>query len=310
MTRRAFTLIEILVTISIIVILAAMVLIATRSITTGARTRATHTALDNCKSLLAEYDTVKRLNESTQTWAWWDGSTNKFITGDGTVAGPSIWLRPGSTTPFEWLDAPGYIKDDSLGVTERNGSRAVLNTTIVMAALAAIPANREALSKLPQDQVLLPEWTANQAFATSGADRIRGSNDDGANDAVFYPIGCRVKLNGVAYRCIASHAGAATFAAASWSTDSVPAPILKDGWGNPIIYVPGSGLGVRLLNGQKANTPTDVTQNFVVVSPEGHVNNNGTAAPVVTRVGRPFFASAGPDGDFSKGDDNVYSFEQ
>ena len=25
---------------------------------------------------------------------------------------------------------------------------------------------------------------------------------------------------------------------------------------------------------------------------------------------RPFFASAGPDGDFSKGDDNLYSFEQ
>ena len=38
-------------------------------------------------------------------------------------------------------------------------------------------------------------------------------------------------------------------------------------------------------------------------------NGSASAAPVVSRTGRPFFASAGPDGDFSTGDDNVYSFE-
>jgi hypothetical protein len=33
--------------------------------------------------------------------------------------------------------------------------------------------------------------------------------------------------------------------------------------------------------------------------------------PLVTAPGnRPFFASAGPDGDFQSPDDNVYSFEQ
>jgi hypothetical protein len=31
--------------------------------------------------------------------------------------------------------------------------------------------------------------------------------------------------------------------------------------------------------------------------------------PYVAVAGQPFFASAGPDGDFSRGDDNIYSFK-
>jgi hypothetical protein len=51
-----------------------------------------------------------------------------------------------------------------------------------------------------------------------------------------------------------------------------------DAWGNPIIFVPAGGLaGV-------------------------HVD------PVRSPDGRPFFASAGADGDFATGDDNLYSF--
>lgn len=78
----------------------------------------------------------------------------------------------------------------------------------------------------------------------------------------------------------------------------VPAgPVLLDGWGNPIIYVPAGGINVYITNG---STPTQIT--------------------IKSRDGRPFFASAGPDGDFgartnssntapTHGDDNVYSTE-
>ncbi len=59
-------------------------------------------------------------------------------------------------------------------------------------------------------------------------------------------------------------------------------PVLLDGWGNPIIWVPGAGV---------------------------KVNVGATATVIKAPDGRPFFASAGPDGDFSKGDDNVYSFQ-
>jgi prepilin-type N-terminal cleavage/methylation domain-containing protein len=76
-----------------------------------------------------------------------------------------------------------------------------------------------------------------------------------------------------------------------------------DPWGHPIIFVPGGGLEVIMYDG---NPPTHANpeRRFVIRSPDG----------------RPFWASAGPDGAFSDdplrtGDDgtdrvsdNVYSF--
>ncbi len=63
---------------------------------------------------------------------------------------------------------------------------------------------------------------------------------------------------------------------------SVPVPL--DGWSNPVVYVPRAGLrGVRV----------------------------GSAAPTIIQAKdqRAFFASAGPDGNFQTGDDNLYSFD-
>ncbi len=66
-------------------------------------------------------------------------------------------------------------------------------------------------------------------------------------------------------------------------------PLVVDAWDNPILFVPTSGLkGVKL---------------------EADVNPNDDSNPIKSPGGKPFFASAGPDGDFSKGDDNLYSFE-
>jgi hypothetical protein len=58
---------------------------------------------------------------------------------------------------------------------------------------------------------------------------------------------------------------------------------LADGWGNPIILCPPAGLEVK-------------------------VKESGAVTKVTAPGGRPFWASAGPDGNFSTGDDNVYSF--
>ncbi len=60
--------------------------------------------------------------------------------------------------------------------------------------------------------------------------------------------------------------------------------VLLDGYRNPIIVCPGRGLAnVQLVGGA----------NQTITAPDG----------------KPFFASAGPDGNFQTGDDNVYSFE-
>jgi prepilin-type N-terminal cleavage/methylation domain-containing protein len=72
------------------------------------------------------------------------------------------------------------------------------------------------------------------------------------------------------------------------SYTSVSALHLLDAWGHPLLFVPGGGL-------------MGVTRAGAVV--------NDYLTPIKSPDERPFWASAGPDGDFSKGDDNLYSFE-
>lgn len=86
-----------------------------------------------------------------------------------------------------------------------------------------------------------------------------------------------------------------------WTTDDPEStaiderayPLPLDAWGNPIVFVPASGL-------------TNLTTSGVSYAP-------GAVAPNLPALrapdGRPFFASAGPDNDLAKGDDNLYSFQ-
>lgn len=98
------------------------------------------------------------------------------------------------------------------------------------------------------------------------------------------------------------------------SVNESQVPIPLDGWGNPIIYVPSSGLtGVALSN---VTSGTVMITSTKVRSPTEKADSTD----------RPFFASAGPDGifgfvdlnnngnydvntDIAGGDDNIYSFE-
>jgi type II secretory pathway pseudopilin PulG len=75
--------------------------------------------------------------------------------------------------------------------------------------------------------------------------------------------------------------------------------LVVDSWDNPIIFVPASGLrGVKLAD----HGPTELH----IITSKGVVEE---ADPKIPAGVRPFFASPGPDGDFTTGDDNVYSFE-
>ena len=77
-------------------------------------------------------------------------------------------------------------------------------------------------------------------------------------------------------------------------------PVLLDSYKNPILYVPAGGLvGVKF----GPRTSPD-TRPLMRVTSRGVVAND--AAPPAGN--RPFFATAGKDGDFTEGDDNVYSF--
>jgi len=85
------------------------------------------------------------------------------------------------------------------------------------------------------------------------------------------------------------------------AADGIQVAAVADGWGNPIIYVPPGGLtGVNL--GAKADSNGNITY--------AQSTTNGNAAIITSPDHRGFWASAGPDGNFQNGDDNVYSFEK
>ena len=69
-----------------------------------------------------------------------------------------------------------------------------------------------------------------------------------------------------------------------WTTGDNETPILLDAFDNPIIAVPSQGINLK----------------FEV----------GTSPQLVqSKDGKPFFMSAGPDGDYNTADDNIFSYE-
>jgi len=82
----------------------------------------------------------------------------------------------------------------------------------------------------------------------------------------------------------------------TWKPDgSSGPPMLLDGWQNPIIFVPTGGMAW-------------VNSSGVIVRMVTGAGVFATNGETVRQGFGGFFASAGPDGDFSTGDDNVYSF--
>lgn len=83
--------------------------------------------------------------------------------------------------------------------------------------------------------------------------------------------------------------------------DVINPPLVLDAWGNPIVFVGSDGLGGVSFSAMETKQRVTSAGLFEFRGP-----SDVTGLP---RARRPFFASAGPDGDFRTGDDNVYSFD-
>ena len=333
-----FTMLEILTVIGILAVLAAMVLLGMRHVTGKSKEQETRVTLQNLRSMLAEYENVTKLGKGPEQWPWNDGSRRTVMKGatlytDAVTGQPVLadfWRVPFNSnieaTPPPGdkpapLDAPGSFEAGNKLV--RNGARHVVYTQLAMNFIFSVPANRSALAGLRADRLFTPEWVEGTVPAP-GADRVLMTSGDGT-ETIGYYSGCRVVHDAGSGKQVYRYQGPPESTSpppgGGWEvegqeaaprTKTSPTPILLDGWNNPILFVPSSGLRVRLLNGEKGNNETMPGQTVVIVSPEGSVTAPvmpGTPGKLV-RPGRPFFVSAGPDGDFAKGDDNIYSFEE
>ena len=313
---RGFTLIELMVTIGIIIILVSILFVAIGHVERSAKTNNTNLALANLKGLLSELDSATQLSSDFPGWAFHDnaGAGTYIVSGQVLVPGTTVdfWRLPyvvAGTLPYGLpLVAPGDVT--SASPDERDASIAVLNTTLAMNALGRVTANRNAINGLASDRKFIPTYSGNQRMAP-GSDRAVESTD--STEVPSFPTGCTMQSGGTTYSCPPNASGVGILNSSGpptgWTIATSATPMLLDGWNNPIIFVPATGLHLQMLNGASAYNGT-ATQNWIIVSPEGRVSGNGTANPIVVTPGRPFWASAGPDGDFSKGDDNIYSFEQ
>lgn len=180
----------------------------------------------------------------------------------------------GDGKPEGRVIAPGSVVAGTEGETDGRDSEAIQETRAVMTVLRSIPSNRRAMDQLPPQQL----------FVFSG-----GIGDQNT-------------------------------------------PVMLDAWNNPIVFVFPPDLfqgtdqnawGDRYgLWGLRVADRVDGSDNSIphrILNPGGI--EDATKAPDSTtlypepdnfqklRFFRPFWVSAGPDGDFSTHDDNLYSFE-
>lgn len=291
--RRAFTMIELLVVITIIVMLVGLGILAYSHIDRAMVQRSTRADLQMAQGFLDEYNAGPGLSQLGLGTSALDasfpykggnfpsatapnnnqpigGTTSDAVTnvltgnvslsGDQRMPTPNSQAQNGGPMTVSW--------DTSYNPASDATHNAIYNTGEVMVFLMRLPAVAQTVSKLPSTQILT----------------IPSQNG-------FAQLSFTTQVNG-----------------------SVSGPVMLDGWGNPIIFVPAGGLVTKVSGG------TNGTQHVLVRS-SGLIVLDGTPysaknPPPLKDNDHPFWASAGPDGDFyggsstNGGDDNVYSFQQ
>ncbi len=251
MRRKAFTLIELLLVIGVLIILIGIAVWALKGAVGSGAGNATKTTLENLTNMSEELNRKNKL-------AGFEGPPSE---------NPIYPFQPPPV--FGGEIAPALVTSDSKN-TDRFGP-AVRNTAEVMRRLSSIPDNKKNLEKLPSDQTL-----AVPPSGTSGGGTV-----------------------------------------------------VMDGWRNPILFVPATGLhyvassqkdstasGANYAKGARVIAPKQSSPaNYPMVYWTAMTStNSGPPGPdwfegIRSPDGRAFWASAGPDGNFIQGDDNFYSFE-
>jgi prepilin-type N-terminal cleavage/methylation domain-containing protein len=267
--HSAFTLLELLVVIGIILILIGMFFAGAKIVTGQAQARDTRTALETCKTMLANYQQATHFGRTPPAGVLVNNLSNPLI----IPTTPQFWTAGQEPAPTTALSSDPSSYSNTSGLLPGQ-SMAFVNTVLAMEAIESVQENKTIITNLPSAKIL----------------------------NVYLPGGVIV-------------------------------PLIRDGYGNPILFVPGGGLGVSTGAATPGVVWLDGT-NFGLITSSGIINSSSLKSPTLNAYDagdpnifpngastQPFFVSAGPDGDISnnhgdlnykptsdKTDDNIYSF--
>jgi prepilin-type N-terminal cleavage/methylation domain-containing protein len=293
--RRGFTLIEVLVVIGIILILIGLFFVGMKVIGRSAGSNATKVNLERLRGMMAELETSGSLRSRQPVQMWFNqmlvAPGNIWQDADPATAGDQSIEAPGDVSMDQW-DASSPSDAASKHTRDRFQSEAVCNTQLVMQLMLQLPNNRQAFNNFSQETLL--------------------KNPDQGKQSASHSIKA------------ATGPTLILAAATPPETGAITPPVPLDAFGNPIIFVPSAGMNVAapysatesykqgriVINSAKlyrsikatGGTPTTDTNVWEELPPAYN-------AVVTSPERRPYFVSAGPDGDFRTPDDNVYSFE-
>lgn len=286
-SRRGLTLIEVLVVIGIILVLVGLLVAGFRHLNRTAANKETLAELHVCRGLLQEYENKAGLAgieaaaaQTTDPNAPLPGKFPVFQDPADTVTpatATSVYGSSGSATPgtvWSCYEAPGQSP---------NGSN-----DLVVTVTGPPPYSGDMGGKSPPT-------------ARYGSQAVLQTYD------VMYAL-MRIPANQTTVQSIQSKRLLEPPPSSSGPTTPYPIThgvLLLDGWGNPIIFVPRGGIHVFIKN------QTTGQNDIWLVRSTGTTNvtaNSGNDPPM-TGSERPFWASAGQDGDFTLGEDNIYSFQ-
>ena len=293
--RRAFTLIEILVVMSIILVLIGLFLAGYKSWIDSADRSTTLARLEALNAMLTELDSSGH-NQFLTQW---------FIPADLNAATPGAFALDAAQFGNVTADGASETITTSSGLQTINCSRSNALAYMTFAA-GTYPINEYPEFTSFHNAV---DWFLPQPSSYKPSNSL--------NEGLYYGIMTRLAIlpnaaktlagmpsTSMAYIAMINGKYNADYPSSSNNISLInlnPPPVLLDGWGNPILFCPGSGLANVNNTMETVGGMCDVYVNF---------KNNSAVGPTTVSApdGRPFFVSAGPDGDFAKGDDNIYSF--
>lgn len=321
--RSAFTMLEIMVVLAISIVLVSMLVVGFKYVVQSSNANSTKAAFESLKAMQANFE------KST------NGTNSSMVIPTAAMIGADqAVIVPGATTP-----GINVLTTDSAG---RYGP-VVTYTQAIMLRLRSIPDNLTIIQNMASNRLYLPplptssspwvsSWVANKAYYAADTVLDQGNNVYVCIQDHYSVSGNRGNEPGPAYG-----ANPTGYGASYWTPVSQLAniPVFLDAWGNPILFMPAGGLLTNVASPipytawaasstvpYQVNAPVScnvngAVQNFICIqahfpssSPyNGPPNSYLWKSAISPTNYRPFWVSAGPDGNFQTTADNMNSFD-